>query len=273
LVACAILAVQYYMTYLDKNEARAPSLSGYGWTLEILNTLGESHKMFRMNASLFDKLHNLSVSTYGLESSLHMNSMESLAMFLLVCGHGASISALHGIFKHSTETISRKFDEVLMCLVSMCKDYIRPIDPNFCTTHSRLTDDRRTMRYFKDCIGALDGTHISATPPLNDQIRYIGRSDKSTQNVLAIVDFDMRFTYASIRQPGSMHDTMCYFMHLRMIMTNFHTLPKVCMDGSYFFHTVFKLFYMHLVISSNFHICTQGNIIMLMPDTQIDLDT
>jgi hypothetical protein len=29
--------------------------------------------------------------------------------------------------------------------------------------------------------------------------------------VLAIVDFDMRFTYASIRQPGSMHDTSVLF--------------------------------------------------------------
>jgi hypothetical protein len=59
LIGCAILAVQYYMTYLDKNEIKTPAQSGYGWTLEVLNTPGESHKMFRMNASLFDMLHNL----------------------------------------------------------------------------------------------------------------------------------------------------------------------------------------------------------------------
>ena len=59
LIGCAILAVQYYKTYLDKNEVRTPAQSGYGWTLEVLNTPGESHKMFRMNASLFDTLHNL----------------------------------------------------------------------------------------------------------------------------------------------------------------------------------------------------------------------
>jgi hypothetical protein len=27
-----------------------------------------------------------------------------------------------------------------------------------------------------------------------------------TQNILAICDFDMRFTYVSVGQPGSMHD-------------------------------------------------------------------
>ena len=115
------------MTYLDKNEVRTPAQSVFGWTLEELNTPGESHKMFRMNTSLFDKLHNLLVSTYGLESSVHMNSMESLAIFLLVCGHGMSTSALHAILEDSTDTISQKFDDVLIYLVSMCEDYIRPI--------------------------------------------------------------------------------------------------------------------------------------------------
>jgi hypothetical protein len=44
----------------------------------------------------------------------------------------------------------------------------------------------------------LDGTHFNATPPPKDVIRYIGRSGQATQNVLAIIYFGMRFTYASI---------------------------------------------------------------------------
>ena len=55
------------------------------------------------------------------------------------------------------------------------------------------------MPHFKDCIGALDGTHISVTPPPDELIRYIGRSGKVTQNILTIVDFDMRFIYWTIR--------------------------------------------------------------------------
>jgi hypothetical protein len=118
---------------------------------------------------------------------------------------------IDGIFKHSSETISRKFEEVLICMVAMSVDYIRPIDPNFSDTQPRIGNDQRMMPHFKDCIRALDGTHISATPRPNDLIRYIGRSGIATQNVLAIVDFDMRFTYASIGQPGSMHDTNVLF--------------------------------------------------------------
>jgi hypothetical protein len=145
-------------------------------------------------------------------------------MFLVVCGHGMSSSALHGIFKHFGETISRKFEDVLVCLVSMCEDYIRPINPNFSTT--RIGNDRRMMPHFKDCIGALDGTHISTTPPPNDFIRYLGRSGKPTQNVLAIVDFDMRFTYASIGQPRSMHDTNVLFHALKNDHVKFPHPPK-----------------------------------------------
>jgi hypothetical protein len=183
--------------------------------LEKLKTPGESNKMFRMNVKLFNKLHDLLVSTYGLESTGHMNSIESVAIFLLVCGHGTSYSALHGIFKHSSETISRKFAEVLNSMVAMASSYIKPIDPNFSTTHPRIANDHRMMPHFKDCIGALDDTHILATPAPEDLIRYIGQSGKAAQNVFAIVDSDMQFTYASIGQPGSMHDTSMLFHALR----------------------------------------------------------
>jgi hypothetical protein len=76
-------------------------------------------------------------------------------------------------------------------VVSTCKDYIRPIDPNFSTIHSRFFGDRRMMPHFKYCIGALDESHINVTHSLEYVIRYIGRSGNATQNVLAVDDFDM----------------------------------------------------------------------------------
>jgi hypothetical protein len=55
------------------------------------------------------------------------------------CDHGWSNSGAQHVFKHSGETISRKFEEVLHCVVGMCEEYITPIDPIFCTTHPRIT--------------------------------------------------------------------------------------------------------------------------------------
>jgi hypothetical protein len=224
LFSTALLAANYYMTYFDKNEPRIFGQSGYSWMMDVLRT-GGSHKMFRMDATLFYKLHNLLVTSYGLQSSIHMSSMESLALFLTILGQGWSFSGLTNVFKHSNETMSRKFEEILNCVVAMAKEYIKPLDPNFSTTHTRISSDSRMMPYFKDCIGALDGTHISATPPPKDLIRFIGRSGKPTQNVMAVVDFDLRFTYASIGQPGSMHDTNVLFHALEQDRENFPHPP------------------------------------------------
>jgi hypothetical protein len=224
LFSTALLAANYYMTYFDKNEPRIFGQSGYSWMMDVLRT-GGSHKMFRMDATLFYKLHNLLVTSYGLQSSIHMSSMESLALFLTILGQGWSFSGLTNVFKHSNETMSRKFEEVLNCAVAMAKEYIKPLDPNFSTTHTRISSDSRMMPYFKDCIGALDDTHISATPPPKDLIRFIGRSGKPTQNVIVVVDFDLRFTYASIGQPGSMHDTNVLFHALEQDRENFPHPP------------------------------------------------
>jgi hypothetical protein len=151
--------------------------------------------------------------------------MELLALFLTIFDQGWSFSGLTNVFKHSKETMSRKFEEVLNCVVAIAKEYIKPLDLNFSTTHTGINSDSRMMPYFKDCIGALDGIHISSTPPPKDLIRFIGRSGKPTQNVMAVIDFDLRFTYASIEQPGSMHDTNVLFHALEQDRENFPHPP------------------------------------------------
>ena len=78
----------------------------------------------------------------------------------------------------------------------------------------------------KDCIGAIDGTHIRASIPEAGQVRYIGRTGAITQNVMAICDFDMHFTYASIGQPGSMHDTSVLFHAMHADKATFPHPPK-----------------------------------------------
>jgi hypothetical protein len=180
--------------------------SSLAWVMEAIDTPGECYEMFRMDPSLFYKLHDELVSDFGLTSSINMTSMECLGLFLVICGHSWSNGGSKKDFKRSKETINRKFIDVLHFMVAMSKRYIQLKDPNFRNVHSRITYDQRIFPHFKDCIGAIDGSHINANPQKN-YIRYIGRCGKPTQNVMAIVDFDMRFTYASIGQPDSMYDT------------------------------------------------------------------
>jgi hypothetical protein len=54
------------------------------------------------------------------------------------------------------------------------------------------------------------------SPSPDEQVRYIGKTGIPTQNVLAVCDFDMRFTYVATGQPGAMHDTSVLYNALRV---------------------------------------------------------
>jgi hypothetical protein len=61
----------------------------------------------------------------------------------------------------------------------------------------------------------LDGTHIPAFVPENIVNRFRGRKSYPTQNVLAAVDFDLRFTYVLAGWEGSAHDLVVLKAALR----------------------------------------------------------
>ena len=60
----------------------------------------------------------------------------------------------------------------------------------------RIASNRNFFPHFKDCIGAVDGTHILVQPTLADKALWCDRKGFYSQNVLVICDFDMAFTNA-----------------------------------------------------------------------------
>jgi hypothetical protein len=96
-----------------------------------------------------DDLHKLLVERYGLKPSVHMSTEESLGILFFICSGNESNRKCQNRFKHSGETISRKFEDVLFCLMDMAKELIRPKDPNFHTMHRRIRDDKRAYLYLK----------------------------------------------------------------------------------------------------------------------------
>ncbi|XP_021717266.1 protein ALP1-like [Chenopodium quinoa] len=70
-----------------------------------------------------------------------------------------------------------------------------------------IQNNPRFFPWFEDFIGAIDGTHVRASVPIEMQERFRGRKDKTTQNVLAAVDFDLKFTYVLAGWEGYAHDS------------------------------------------------------------------
>ena len=62
--------------------------------------------------------------------------------------------------------------------------------------------------YSSDYIGATDGTHVLARVPRHMQGQFRGRKQSCTQNVMAVVDFDLKFTYVLVGWEGSAHDAL-----------------------------------------------------------------
>jgi len=131
--------------------------------------------------------------------------MEALGLFLWICGAPQSLRQVEDRFTRSLETICRKFDKVLESVNKLAVDIIKPKDPEFKNVHPRLQIPRFTP-FFDNCIGAIDGTHIPVVVPSNKVVQHMGRHGYTSQNVMAICDFDMRFTFVVAGWPGSVHD-------------------------------------------------------------------
>ncbi|XP_071678598.1 protein ALP1-like [Lolium perenne] len=81
------------------------------------------------------------------------------------------------------------------------------IKPASTNTPPKIKNSYRWFPYFRDCIGAIDGTHVTAKVLRSMFVTFRGRKHYISQNVLAAVDFNMRFTYVLAGWEGSAHDS------------------------------------------------------------------
>uniref|UniRef100_A0A803MLS4 DDE Tnp4 domain-containing protein n=1 Tax=Chenopodium quinoa TaxID=63459 RepID=A0A803MLS4_CHEQI len=110
-----------------------------------------------------------------------------------------------GRFQHSIATIGLYFKQVLEAMVHLSTVIIRPYQ-SLTVVPKKIGDSTKYWPYFKDCVGALDGTHINAVVSDDDGVAHRGRKGKKTWNVLAACSFDRLFTFINVGFEGSAHD-------------------------------------------------------------------
>jgi len=73
-----------------------------------------------------------------------------------------------------------------------------------------IRDNPKRYPFFKDAIGAIDGTHINCSP--SEQERQAARNRKGllTQNCLMACSFDLRFLYVLSGWEGSAADSLVF---------------------------------------------------------------
>ena len=200
-----LVGVHLTDTFEEKQPCRTSLLSGEDWTQEVLG--GNTHRIIeccRMNLQVFEELVSVLTTKNLLVPTRSCSVEQQVLIFLYITGQNASNRNAQERFQHSGETISRHFDSVLKALVALAPEYIKLPDP--LVIPQEISTNPKFFPYFKDCIGAIDGTHIPASITSNQQAPFRNRKGFISQNILAACSFDLLFLYILAGWEGSAND-------------------------------------------------------------------
>ncbi|KAK6152272.1 hypothetical protein DH2020_014907 [Rehmannia glutinosa] len=114
----------------------------------------------RMDRNAFHRLCFLLENVGGLNRTRHVQITEQVAIFLSILAHHKKTRVVKFDFKRSSYTISTHFNLVLQALLRLHSLLLVTPQP----VSDESTDDR--WKWFKGCLGALDGTYIEVRVPL-----------------------------------------------------------------------------------------------------------
>ncbi|KAK5787292.1 hypothetical protein PVK06_041946 [Gossypium arboreum] len=154
----------------------------------------------RMNRTTFFKLCEMLQTLGELKSSRNMLVDEQVAMFLHIISHHLKNRVIKHHFNRSREIVSRSFHNVLNAAIRLQDVLFKKAEP--ITANS--TDPR--WKWFKNYLGALDGTHIKIRVPTVDKLRYQTRKGDIATNMLGVCTPDMQFVYVLPGWEGSVAD-------------------------------------------------------------------
>ncbi|KAL2905824.1 Guanine/hypoxanthine permease GhxQ [Bienertia sinuspersici] len=125
-------------------------------------------------------------------------------MSLYMLAKPASIHDTAERFQHSVRTM-KYFHEVLNALETLSTQIIRPYH-SLNETPSEIRNKNKHWPFFKDCVGAIDGTLIPAVVADVESKAFRDRHGNKSWNVMAVCSLNM-FTHINVNYEGSAHDT------------------------------------------------------------------
>ncbi|XP_057770707.1 uncharacterized protein LOC130990497 [Salvia miltiorrhiza] len=155
----------------------------------------------RMDRNTFGRLCHLLRQLGGLKDGRYVSIEEQVAMFLSVLAHHKKNRVVKFDFWRSGCTISTYVHAVLKAVLSLhILLFVRP---------QPVADDcvDNRWRWFKGCLGALDGTYIDVKVSNEDRPRYRTRKGHISTNTLAVCDRYLKFVYVLPGWEGSAADS------------------------------------------------------------------
>ncbi|RVW75767.1 putative nuclease HARBI1 [Vitis vinifera] len=204
--AAILVSVYHCSNYLERSISNEGDYERHA-LMERLTLMDNEdfYNQLRMGKDAFARLVNILRGTGRLRNNAHSNVEEQVAKFLHIVDHNLRNRTMKFYFKRSSETISRHFHQVLRAIISLDDVFLKQPDGLKCP--QEIKDNTKFWPYFKDCIGAIDGSHFRVKVSNDVVHRYRGRNYYPTQNVLAACSFDLKFTYVLPGWEGSASDS------------------------------------------------------------------
>jgi hypothetical protein len=181
-------------------------LKGEIWLKEMLEGNPERLRwMTRFTRNQFLHLERWLVSHTKFASTDTISSGQRLLIFLYICAHGATFRQIAEHTNHSLATISRIFNEALLAMCYLHREFV--VLPKHDSVPDGIMLKPKLAPYFADCYGAVDGCLIAAWIKEGDHGVWRSRKGTLSQNVMAAMDFEERFTYVLPGWEGSAHDS------------------------------------------------------------------
>ncbi|XP_027169511.1 uncharacterized protein LOC113769245 [Coffea eugenioides] len=86
-------------------------------------------------------------------------------------------------YRRFGETVSHHFHRVLRAIIALEDQFLHQLMGE--QVPSEILNSARFYPYYKDCVGAIGGTHVRVKVSSIDAAKYRGRKEHLTQNVLA----------------------------------------------------------------------------------------
>ncbi|KAH7844630.1 hypothetical protein Vadar_030103 [Vaccinium darrowii] len=203
----SIKSVFSYFNYVDRPMLQSKK-ERESVRRELMNWLrisGMCRDITRMSLHAFESLVYILRESFRLHDTWNSSVEEQLLKFLFLLTHNVRNRTLRFFFRQSGETVSRQFHNVLQAIISLEDQLL--VQPSGQEVPPEILNSNRFYPYLKDCIGAVDCTHVRVKVSNEEVPRFRGRKDYPSQNVLAACLFDCKFTYVLPGWEGSASDS------------------------------------------------------------------
>ncbi|KAG8380564.1 hypothetical protein BUALT_Bualt06G0028700 [Buddleja alternifolia] len=212
----SIILMAFYRFYQGRQRLRrctqVLAMRTYSLKFKIKKQLEHMHDLvsfndetcidnLRMSRNAFGCLCYILANVGGLENTKNVAVCEQVAIFFAVLAHHKKNCIVKHDFKRSGYTISKHFNSVLSSLLKLHNLFLVKLTP--------IEDDTTNewWKWYKGCLGALDGTYIPLRVSLKDRPRYRNRKGDVSVNVLVVCDINMNYVYMLGGWEGSAADS------------------------------------------------------------------